>query len=306
MAQVAGLAITDLDSGRTIPFEHADLLWQPLLVRDLDSNILLPFAPEDGRSASAEEMLNPPRQSLHFMSCALERSTLPPPLCLPEYRLYKVSAKRKVEMFAACRRVEDTSGLTHFDVRWQDGVLSFTGKLEVLPPSPNPASRHIQELAMYDDYINYYGFPRELGFIRTKALADASESGALIELIIPRVSPSGAAAQFRVNAVPGQSMLSRYKQRARAHVRAARPPLGARAGRVARAAPPRRARPPHRRPAGEARPRRAPRRRVAVEDRLRPPALRLPDVLRAARPAHGAQLNGRAMNVLADRSLPFS
>jgi hypothetical protein len=27
-----------------------------------------------------------------------------------------------------------------------------------------------------------------------------------------RVSPDGAAAQFRVNAVPGQSMLSMYKQ----------------------------------------------------------------------------------------------
>ena len=66
---------------------------------------------------------------------------------------------------------------------------------------------------MYDDYINYYGFPRELGFIRTKQLTDIGEAGALIELIIPRVSPDGAAAQFRVNAVPGQSMLSMYKQR---------------------------------------------------------------------------------------------
>ena len=57
------------------------------------------------------------------------------------------------------------------------------------------------------------GFPRELGFIRTKQLMDdIGEAGALIELIIPRVSPDGAAAQFRVNAVPGQNMLSMYKQ----------------------------------------------------------------------------------------------
>ena len=72
---------------------------------------------------------------------------------------------------------------------------------------------------MYDDYINYYGFPRELGFIRTKQLTGAGEAGALIELIIPRVSPTGAAAQFRVGAVAGQTMLSLYKQkRAREHM----------------------------------------------------------------------------------------
>jgi hypothetical protein len=38
---------------------------------------------------------------------------------------------------------------------------------------------------MYDDYINYYGFPRELGFIRTKQLTEMGEAGALLELIIP-------------------------------------------------------------------------------------------------------------------------
>ena len=119
-------------------------------MRDLDANILLPFAPEEGRSAVAEEMLNPPPEQMRFMSCALERTTLPPPLSLPEYRLYKVSKKRKVEMFAACRRSDDDG--THFDVRWQDGVLSFTGKLELLPPA---GSLHMHELAMYDDYIHY-------------------------------------------------------------------------------------------------------------------------------------------------------
>ena len=135
-----GLAIKDLDTGRTIPFEHADMLWQPLLVRDLDANVLLPFAPEEGRSTVAEEMLNPPPEAMRFMTCALERTTLPPPLSLPEYRLYKVSKKRKVEMFAACRRTEYEAD-THFDVRWQDGVLSFTGKLELLPSASSP---HVQ------------------------------------------------------------------------------------------------------------------------------------------------------------------
>ena len=38
-------------------------------------------------------------------------------------------------------------------------------------------------------------------------------------MIIPRVFDDGCAAQFRVNAVPGQSMLSMYKQkRAREHM----------------------------------------------------------------------------------------
>ena len=38
-------------------------------------------------------------------------------------------------------------------------------------------------------------------------------------MIIPRVFDDGCAAQFRVNAVPGQSMLSLYKQkRAREHM----------------------------------------------------------------------------------------
>merc|ERR1719424_742753 len=78
------LAIKDLDSGRTIPFEQADMLWQPLLVRDLDANILLPFAPVEGRSTAAEEMLNPPPEQMRFMTCSLERNTTPAPLSLPE------------------------------------------------------------------------------------------------------------------------------------------------------------------------------------------------------------------------------
>ncbi len=40
---------------------------------------------------------------------------------------------------------------------------------------------------------------------------DPDEAGILIELIIPRVSPDGSAAQFRVGAVAGHSMLSMYK-----------------------------------------------------------------------------------------------
>ena len=62
------------------------------------------------------------------------------------------------------------------------------------------------------------GFPRELGFIRRKQL-QAAGGDCLLEVIIPRVSSGGSAAQFRVNAVPGQSMLSMYKaQRAREHM----------------------------------------------------------------------------------------
>ena len=214
--EAAHLAIKDLDTGRTIPFEQADMLWQPLLVRDLDANVLLPFAPVEGRSTSGEEMLNPPPEQLRFMSCSLERSVTPPPLLLPEYKLHKVSRKRKVEMFSACRRVEEPTGSVHFDIRWKDGVLNFTGKLELLPRSPSP---HVQELAMYDDFINYYGFPRELGFIRTKLLAETNEASAYIEVIIPRVASDGAAAQFRVGAVPGHSMLTMYKaRRAREHM----------------------------------------------------------------------------------------
>ena len=89
----------------------------------------------------------------------------------------------------------------------------LSGPLSPLQLRPQAGAGHVQELAMYDDYINYYGFPRELGFIRTKQLLDLGEAGALIELIIPRVSPDGAAAQFRVNAVAGQSMLSMCARR---------------------------------------------------------------------------------------------
>ena len=89
----------------------------------------------------------------------------PPAVCASPL----VFARLQVEMFAACRRADGLD--THFDVRWQDGVLSFTGKLELLPQGP---SMHVQELAMYDDYINYYGFPRELGFIRTKQARSTS------------------------------------------------------------------------------------------------------------------------------------
>ena len=59
------------------------------------------------------------------------------------------------------------------------------------------------------------GFPRELGFIRRKQLQQVGAGGGegggrdvLLEVIIPRVFDDGCAAQFRVNAVPGQSMLS--------------------------------------------------------------------------------------------------
>ena len=75
------------------------------------------------------------------MTCALELSITPPPLSLPEYRLHKVSRRRKVELFAACRRHEYASGSTHFDVRWRDGVLHFTGKLDVLPALPPRVAR---------------------------------------------------------------------------------------------------------------------------------------------------------------------
>ena len=73
---------------------------------------------------------------------------------------------------------------------------------------------------MYDDYINYYGFPRELGFIRVKRLLQQrGEVDSLVEVIIPRITPDGSAAQFRVNAVPGQTMLSMFKRnRAREHM----------------------------------------------------------------------------------------
>jgi len=159
-------------------------------------------------------LLNPPNERLRFLSCVLEESVTPPPLSLPEYRLYRVHRRKKIESFSACRRGEGSS--VHFDVRWFDGPLRFTGKLEMLPQH----SPQVQELAMYDDYINYYGFPRELGFIRAKRLLQQEWQGdQLIEVIIPRVSPDGCAAQFRVNAVPGQSMLSMYKQkRAREHM----------------------------------------------------------------------------------------
>lgn len=47
--------------------------------------------------------------------------------------------------------------------------------------------KQVLELAMYDDYINYYGFPRELGFIRVKRLVmSKGEVDSLIEVIIPR------------------------------------------------------------------------------------------------------------------------
>ena len=84
------------------------------------------------------------------MTCSLERTTLPPPLALPEYRLYKVSKKRKIEMFAACRRADGNA--THFDVRWQDGVLHFTGKLELLPRGYSP---HVQARTAHNTHTGH-------------------------------------------------------------------------------------------------------------------------------------------------------
>jgi len=149
------------------------------------------------------------------MSCLLDEAMLPPPLSIPEFHMYKLKRKKRMEMFSACQRCED-SGSVHFDIRWRDGPLRFTGKLELLT-SPG---QEVQELAMYDDYINYYGFPRELGFIRVKRLLQQKgEVDSLVEVIIPRITPDGSAAQFRVNAVPGQTMLSMFKRnRAREHM----------------------------------------------------------------------------------------
>ena len=288
--EAAHLAIKDLDTGRTIPFEQADMLWQPLLVRDLDANVLLPFAPVEGRSTSGEEMLNPPPEQLRFMSCSLERSVTPPPLLLPEYKLHKVSRKRKVEMFSACRRVEEPTGSVHFDIRWKDGVLNFTGKLELLPRSPSP---HVQELAMYDDFINYYGFPRELGFIRTKLLAETNEASAYTR------SSFRASLRWRRRPVPrGRGprppMLTMYKAGARASTcSCCADGSPCRESRDGRAAPPRRAWTAHGRAAGLAHTKRTCR-RPPLASRLCAPAQRLPDLLRAACARHGrdAQLSG--------------
>ena len=109
------------------------MLWQPMLVRDLDANILLPFSPDAGKSSNSQDLLNPPPLEIRFLSCELEMGILGPPLNLMEYRLLKVRRRQKTEMFAACRRA-DERGVTHFDVRWHDGVLKFTGKLEALSP----------------------------------------------------------------------------------------------------------------------------------------------------------------------------
>ena len=125
-----------------------------------------------------------------------------------------IERRRRERLFVSAA---SDGGQTHYDVRWRDGALKFTGKLEVLPQPARGAAKLV-ELAMYDDYINYYGFPRELGFIRRKQL-QAAGGDCLLEVIIPRVSSGGSAAQFRVNAVPGQSMLSMYKaKRAREHM----------------------------------------------------------------------------------------
>ena len=108
-----------------------------MLVRDLDANILLPFSPDAGKSSNSQDLLNPPPLQLRFMGCELEATLLPAPLNLLEYRLYRVSRRKRTEMFAGCRRTDDRGATTHFDIRWNDGVLKFTGKLEVLTLAPN-------------------------------------------------------------------------------------------------------------------------------------------------------------------------
>ena len=45
-----------------------------------------------------------------------------------------------------------------------------------------------------------------------RLLQSRGEVDCLIEVIIPRITEDGSAAQFRVNAVPGQTMLTMFKR----------------------------------------------------------------------------------------------
>ena len=100
---VAPLVIKDLDHpGRVVPLELADQLWQPLLVRDLDANVLVPQHGlcESGGSSSGGQAadiaggmvsnpLNPASPApLERCTCVLEVRTLPPPLRLSSFELH--------------------------------------------------------------------------------------------------------------------------------------------------------------------------------------------------------------------------
>ena len=66
-------------------------------MRDLDANILLPFSPDAGKSSNSQDLLNPPPLQIRFLSCELEIGVLEPPLCLLEYRLFKVKRRARTE-----------------------------------------------------------------------------------------------------------------------------------------------------------------------------------------------------------------
>ena len=222
--------IRDLDSQRLTPLEQAAQLWRPMLVKNLDSNALIPMSSEDastaGGSSSAgvssvagevDDPLNPSPHMRKMTQCLLECAILPPPLLLQSYLLSRANrAKCPSLALSACKRRE-AERVSHFDVRWKTGGVQYTGKLEVLPQASS-----MREMLIFDDDVNCYGFPRQLGAIRTE-LAQRAHSdtegpartwglgailgfggsdhsqGAdrLLEVIIPRVNESGRVAQFR-------------------------------------------------------------------------------------------------------------
>uniref|UniRef100_A0A7S4BZZ5 Uncharacterized protein n=1 Tax=Chrysotila carterae TaxID=13221 RepID=A0A7S4BZZ5_CHRCT len=207
----APLRIRDLDTGRMIPIEQADLLWQPMLVLDLDSNTLRPLEAIETPTAVAQELLAPPAATLRFRSYVLEVTKLKLPLALLQFRLSRIEPRTSwrpavtTEVFRACRRT-DESGATHFDVRWKDGPLQFTGKLECLQQT----APEVQELAMYDDHIYDVEFPRELGFIRMKRVEKGAKGERLIEVVIPKVSLDSSSAEHVADAAVGDSTMHRY------------------------------------------------------------------------------------------------
>ena len=80
--------------------EHADMLWQPMLVRDLDSTCCCLFSPD--ASGASQVLLNPPDERLRFLSCQLEQGDA---AAAPRARRVSAAPHRVAAARAPLRRV---------------------------------------------------------------------------------------------------------------------------------------------------------------------------------------------------------
>jgi len=164
-------------------------------------------APQPDDAATVELLLNPTPDSAGAVTAMMETARAGP----PRYDCFISTGVAPAFAFSAFRH-RNAEGGFQYDVRLTPtessrvGTNSFCAQLK--------CSADCTRYTLCDDPSNFYSYPRELGAV----FVGGAGLGNRISVLVPRVLPSGAAAQFRVLR-PEDGIISRFLAgQAREHI----------------------------------------------------------------------------------------